>query len=62
MNQKIKIHLTQNRRQRPLRDIIDELSDFINENGVQMPESLVSKKKSFTSLRSMVKRSGSVDA
>ena len=44
MNQKIKIHLTQNRRQRPLRDIIDELSDFINENGVQMPESLVGKK------------------
>ena len=30
--------------QRPLRDIIDELSDFINENGVQMPESLVGKK------------------
>ena len=33
-----------NRRQRPLRDIIDELSDFINENEVQMPESLVGKK------------------
>ena len=44
LNQAVKIHITQNKRQRPLRDIINELSDFIQENEVQLPESLVGKK------------------
>ena len=46
LKQKIQIPFTQNRRQRPLREIISELSSFIDENSheIQTPESLVGKK------------------
>ena len=44
LNQTVKIHMTENRRQRPLRDIINELTDYIQENEVQLPEYLVDKK------------------
>lgn len=36
LNQTIKIHMTENRRQRPLRDIINDLTDYIQENEVQL--------------------------
>ena len=44
LKQKIQIPLTQNRRQRPLREVISELSVFIEENS-ELPtlESLVDK-------------------
>ena len=49
LQQKIQIPFTQNRRQRPLREIVSELSDFIDDNSeLQTPESLVSWQGSAT--------------
>ena len=45
LKQKIQISLTHNRRQRPLREIVCELSTFIDENSdIPVPESLVGKR------------------
>lgn len=45
LKQSVKVPFTQKGRQRPLRDIIKELSDFIVENSdIHSPDSLVGKK------------------